>query len=928
MSDRIMNQLSELSDEEIQRLSEDFLAHYGTPRHSGRYPWGSGDNPYQRTQDFGVQLREAQSRGLTYTEFAKELGVSSGYVRTMVSRLKAQEEQEQIIKVQRLKKKGLSNVAIGEMMGISEGKVRLLEKKEIDRKESAAEATAKMLKAKVGTENYIDVSSGVEKEIGISSEKLKVALDMLKDRGYSVVTAQIPNATDNSKTTNVNYLLPPGHTLKDLYNNLDRIQSYTEYTHDNGETFVVSKPPTSVDSKRVYIRYNEEGGVDKDGTIEIRRGVEDLSLGNAHYAQTRIMVDDAYYMKGMAFYSDKVPEGYDLVYNVNKHEGTAPEKVFKPIKDDPANPFGAYIPPAGQTSYIDSKTGEEKLSPINKIKEEGDWEHYSKSLSAQFLSKQSMTLINRQLNLTMEQKKADLKEIMELENPELKKEFLNSFADECDRAAVNLKAAALPRQTSKVLLPVPELKDNEVYAPTYKNGEQLALIRYPHGGIFEIPILTVNNNNKYGKETVGPNSIDAIGINPTVAGILSGADFDGDSVLTIPVNENVKIKNSKPLKDLEGFNPSDAYPGYPGMKILSEEQKQIQMGVTTNLVNDMTLKGASTDEIARAVRHSMVIIDAVKHELDYKRSEKENRIDELKKLYQSTDPDNPNKHGASTLISRAKSEERVPERKRVSYKPNPETGKYDYEFTGRTRIVYKKDKNTGLLIRDENGKPIPLKEELVTEKSTKMAETDDAYTLSSGTKQENAYANYANTMKALAIEARKASLKVESSKADPEAKKKYTSEINSINDKINEAIKNQPRERMAQVRANRIIKEAEQKDPLLRTKSKKDEYKKLKQKAITESRGYYGAQGGKVLVRLNDKEWEAIQNKAIGSTLMNNIIRYGDKDELRKRATPKSTVELSSAKQQKIATLRDSGLTLAQIAESVGVSTSTVVKYM
>lgn len=24
-----------------------FLIHYGTPRHSGRYPWGSGKDPYQ-----------------------------------------------------------------------------------------------------------------------------------------------------------------------------------------------------------------------------------------------------------------------------------------------------------------------------------------------------------------------------------------------------------------------------------------------------------------------------------------------------------------------------------------------------------------------------------------------------------------------------------------------------------------------------------------------------------------------------------------------------------------------------------------------------------------------------------------------------------------------------------------------------------------
>ena len=43
----------------------------------------------------------------------------------------------------------------------------------------------------------------------------------------------------------------------------------------------------------------------------------------------------------------------------------------------------------------------------------------------------------------------------------------------------------------KLLQKIPSMKENEVYAPNYKNGEQVALIRYPHAGTFEIPILTV-----------------------------------------------------------------------------------------------------------------------------------------------------------------------------------------------------------------------------------------------------------------------------------------------------------------------------------------------------------------------------------------------------------------------------------------------------
>lgn len=67
-----------------------------------------------------------------------------------------------------------------------------------------------------------------------------------------------------------------------------------------------------------------------------------------------------------------------------------------------------------------------------------------------------------------------------------------------------------------------------MYAPNYKDGETVALIRYPHGGTFEIPILTVNNKQAEGKRVLGNTPADAIGINSKVAGRLSGADFDGD----------------------------------------------------------------------------------------------------------------------------------------------------------------------------------------------------------------------------------------------------------------------------------------------------------------------------------------------------------------------------------------------------------------
>ena len=39
------------------------IVHYGMPRRSGRYPWGSGDNPYQRSKDFISQYEELKKSG-------------------------------------------------------------------------------------------------------------------------------------------------------------------------------------------------------------------------------------------------------------------------------------------------------------------------------------------------------------------------------------------------------------------------------------------------------------------------------------------------------------------------------------------------------------------------------------------------------------------------------------------------------------------------------------------------------------------------------------------------------------------------------------------------------------------------------------------------------------------------------------------------
>lgn len=898
----------------MNSIAEDNLMHYGTPRHSGRYPWGSGDNPYQRSGDFLSRIEELKSQGLTETEIAKAMGMSTTQYRAQKSLAKDERRALDVARVKSLREDGLSLNEIAREMGFAnDSSVRSLLNERSEARMNQAKKTAEFLKEQIAEKGMIDVGTGVERELGISKEKLKEALAILEAEGYPVYGGRIQQATNPGKHTTLQVVCPPGTEHKEIYD-YDNIHSVKDYiSYDDGESFRKSFVyPESMDSSRLKIRYAEDGGIDKDGVIEIRRGVEDLSLGESHYAQVRILVDGNRYLKGMAVYSDDLPDGVDVVFNTNKKQGTPTGDVLKRITNDPENPFGSLIKEHGGQSYYDDPNGKytdpvtgkkQSLSLINKRAEEGDWGEWSDHLPSQFLSKQSMTLINKQLDLATKDKFAEFDEICSLTNPTVKKALLKSFADDCDSAAVHLQAAALPRQKYQVILPVTDMKDDEVYAPNYKNGEKVALIRYPHGGTFEIPILTVNNKQSTAKRMLD-NALDAIGINSKVAERLSGADFDGDTVMVIPTGGKVKVTSTPPLKGLEGFDPKLEYGGKKEGTFKSMKNTQTEMGKISNLITDMTLKGATQDELARAVRHSMVVIDAEKHKLDYKQSERDNGISALKKKYQGTVDENGRYHeGAATLISRAKSETSVLKRK-GSPIIEKETGEQRY------KEVYEE-------YTDKNGKV-----KVRTQASTKMAETKDARTLSSGTPQEEAYADYANNMKSLANRARREMMNTGKIAYSASAKRTYQAEVDSLEAKLNVALKNAPRERQAQILANAAVKAKKQENPDMT----KGEIKKANQQALTAARNSVGAKRKPILI--TDREWEAIQAGAISENRLTQIINNVDTDKLRQRATPRATTTLSSAKVNKIASMNASGYTTAEIAEALGVSASTVSKYL
>ena len=884
------------------------LAHYGVKRKSGRYPWGSGKDPHQHSGDLLSTIKDLKAKGLSETEIAKGLGMTTTQLRAQKSIAKNEKRKADTAMVARLKEKGMSNTAIGRRMGINESSVRALLDPTLKERAGSTEALAKELKKSVGKDGLVDVGLGVETNLGVTGTKLKTATAMLEAEGYHVHKVKVTQQT-TGKQTEMKVLVPPGMDYKTVLARRGEIKAPGVNVEDRGRTVYGIEKPTAISSKRLKVRYGPEGGTDMDGVIELRRGVKDLSLGGSNYAQVRISIDGTHFLKGMAMYSDDIPKGYDIRFNTNKKKTDNKLDALKPMKDDPANPFGAVI--RKQMHY--ESGGKKKLSGINIVNDEGTWGDWSKTLSSQFLSKQPVSLAKQQLQKVRDKRKAEFEEIMALTNPAVKKKLLQSFADSCDSDAVDLKAASLPRQASQVILPVPKMKPTEVYAPNFKHGEKVVLVRHPHGGRFEIPELTVNNKDPHARRSIGSKVKDAIGIHPKVAERLSGADFDGDSVLCIP-NNSGKVKTSPALKGLKDFDPKASYPKYKGMIPMSKERTQLEMGKISNLITDMTIAGATQSEIARAVRHSMVVIDAHKHELNYKQSEIDNGIGALKKKYQGGTTG-----GAASLISRAGSTAYLPERKaRSASKGGPidkKTGRKVWEETGRT---YKKP----IFDKNDPTKVVEWKTERSITKSSKLAEAHDAFSLVSknGSTIETVYANHSNSLKAMANEARKATLKIPSVRKNPQAAKAYAPEVKSLKAKINEGLRNKPRERQAQVLADAVVRAKKQADPSLA--KDKERMSKVRRQALAEARARTGA--GKKPFLLTPKEWRAIQEGAVSQAMLNKVLEMADETNVRELATPRSTPKISSSMISRAKAMSSRGKTAAEIAEALGISTTSV----
>ena len=930
-------------------------------RRSGRYPWGSGETPYERNKGFLGYVGDLKKQGLSDAEIAKglsdpELGiyVTSTQIRAAKSIAATQNRKDDAAQAMRLKEKGMSTSAIATRMGVNESSVRsLLDPMIADRKD-VLESTANILKEKMG-DGYLDIGAGTENHLGISATKLNTAVAFLKEQGYEVRNIQTPTGP-KTKTT-IKVLVPPDSPK---FIDSSKIKTVAAYSEDGGRTYEPILPPHNVDASRVSVRFAEDGGSAADGVIYVRPGVDDISLGSARYAQVRVAVGGTHYLKGMAVYKDDLPPGVDLQFNTNKSKSVGKLGAMKPQKDDEENPFGTIT---HQLPYTD-KNGKKQISAMNIVNEEGSWSDWSRTLSSQFLSKQSTKLASQQLDTAFNSRKDELDEINSLTNPVIKKKLLTSFADGTESASVHLKAAAIKGQSTNAILPFDDIKENEVYAPNYQNGDKVVLVRFPHGGTFEIPELTVNNKTPTAKKTLG-SAPHAIGINPKTAARLSGADFDGDTVLVIP-NKNGQIKTSSPLTGLSNFDPQvyknnrksedptspdylvDSKTGASVPARISPRAKQQQMGDVSNLITDMTVKGAKPDELARAVRHSMVVIDAEKHDLDYKRSYADNQIASLKAKYQGTDSTTGRLKGASTIVSRSGNATIQVAEKRLRKASEGgsidlNTGKQVFVKTDATYEVTKDPvtgKSVSVRTEPESGKKVftrvdpnsgertvveadPSKVRVVAKQSTSkpLLETDDARTLVSaggGTPIEMIYASHSNRMKDLANTARKASLQTGGQKYSPTAAKAYGPQVKSLNAKLNVALQNKPLERQAQLLANAVVAAKTRDNPGMENA----DLKKIKGQELDRARKRVGAEKQQVVI--TDDEWNAIQAGAISTKKLSDIIDNTDLDKLKARALPRQATVMTQQKLDRAKAMLNNGATQAEVAAALGVPTTTL----
>ena len=262
-------------------MNDSYLMHYGTPRHSGRYPWGSGEHPYQG-ENFYTATKKLKDSGLSEVEIAKLYGMSTTEYRKRRSLAKTEHKEKLRALNAQLEQEGLNRSERARKLGVNESTVRSWENENSIKREQIVSSTKEVLERNIAEKKYIDVGDGVASGMGITKNRLDTAVQAMVDDGYELHNIKVEQVNNPGKFTTVAVLCEPGTTKKQLYEHSHEIGLVNEkFDNSHGLTSLGMKPPKSISGKKVQVVTLQEGGADKDGLIEIRRGAKGLDMGNA-----------------------------------------------------------------------------------------------------------------------------------------------------------------------------------------------------------------------------------------------------------------------------------------------------------------------------------------------------------------------------------------------------------------------------------------------------------------------------------------------------------------------------------------------------------------------------------------------------------------------------------------------------------------------
>ena len=187
------------------------IAHIGVKRRSGRYPWGSGERPYQRSEDFLARVEQLKAEGMTEKDLMEYFKITSTDLRRQIRVAKHERRDLEVARAKSLREDGLSLAEIAQKMGYAnDSSIRSLLNESTAINKNRAYVTADILEKELQTKNMLDVGAGVEQELGVTKGVLDEALFIMNTRGYDIYPVGMSQVTNNKQQTIMTVLAKEG----------------------------------------------------------------------------------------------------------------------------------------------------------------------------------------------------------------------------------------------------------------------------------------------------------------------------------------------------------------------------------------------------------------------------------------------------------------------------------------------------------------------------------------------------------------------------------------------------------------------------------------------------------------------------------------------------------------------------------------------